>query len=64
MKPFEYLTCYSAVSFLIKNDPVRFDTFIQHIKAGDDSTPALEKAYGHKLAEIQSAWLQWVQLQK
>ena len=64
MKPFEYLTCYSAVSFLIKSDPAKFDKFVLLIKSGEDSTPAIEKAYGRKITELQTIWLQWVQLQK
>ena len=64
MKSFEYLTCYSIVSFLIRNDPVRFDNFVLNVRNGDDTIPAIEKAYGMKIKDLQTGWVQWVQTQK
>ena len=64
MKPFEYLSCYSIVSCLIKIDPIRFDKFVQLVRDGEDTGPAIEKAYGRKIADLQTLWLQWLQNQK
>lgn len=64
MKPVEYLSCYSIVSCLIKIDPARFDKFVLLIRDGEDSGPAVEKAYGRKIADLQTLWTQWLQNQK
>jgi hypothetical protein len=64
IKAAEYLNCYAMVSCLIKVDPVRFDKMILYIRGGDDSTTAIEKAYGRKIAELQNLWGQWALVQK
>jgi hypothetical protein len=56
----ESLQCMSAVRCLIELDPTRLDYLMQNIKNGDDSTTAIEKAYGRKLAELEAYWQWWV----
>lgn len=51
---------YSITEYLITTDPGRFDRLVLQIREGDDRTVALEKAYGHKLAELRANWEKWL----
>ena len=59
MKPLDYLTGYSVVSYLIQRDPRRFIRFLLNLRDGMDSFKALEGAYGQKIKDLQAAWGQW-----
>ncbi len=64
LKQSEYLHFYSMVSFLIKQDPARFDKFVLLIKEGMESGPAIVLAYGKPSKEIQIMWRNWIPTQK
>jgi len=59
MKPLEYLTCYSMVSFLIKSDPQRFTKLVLAVREGHPSPVALKMAYGRSVEELQNMWAAW-----
>jgi hypothetical protein len=59
MSALDYLTCYSMVSFLIKNDPQRFVKFLLEIRDGAASDKALEKVFGRRVKDLQMMWAQW-----
>ena len=61
IKAIDYASCYSIVSFLIKTDPQRFDKLVLNIRDGMESGPALEKAYGRKVKDLQIIWFGWIQ---
>jgi hypothetical protein len=57
--PLQYLTCYSMVSFLIRSDPKAFVKAVAMIRDGEISNVAIEKAYGRKIEDLQTAWGAW-----
>jgi len=59
MKPLEYLTCYSMVSFLIKSDPQRFTKLVLAVREGHPSPVALKLAYGRSVEDLQNMWAAW-----
>jgi len=59
MKPLEYLTCYSMVSFLIKSDPQRFSKLVLAVREGHPSPVALKLAYGRSVEDLQNMWANW-----
>ena len=52
------------VSFFFKSDPVKFIELVEEFGNDTKSEPALEKVYGHKLAELQAAWVKWAVRQR
>ncbi|HLX62947.1 MAG TPA: hypothetical protein VKX17_16870 [Planctomycetota bacterium] len=63
-KVLDSMASFSIVWYLVALDPMRFDKFIQNIADGENSVSAIEKAYGRKVAELQSNWIQWTQTQR
>ena len=59
MKPLDYLTCYSMVSFFMKSDPKRFLELVVKIREGMESGKALEKVYSRPVKDLQMMWAQW-----
>ena len=64
LKPLDYLTCYSMVSFLIKTDGPRFARFVLAIREDIPSAQALEKVYGHSINDLQLLWAKWAMEQR
>lgn len=63
----DYLTCYSMVSFFMKNDPqhfVQFVQFVQYLRDGMDDKTALAKAFGRPVEDLQKMWGQWTLRQR
>jgi hypothetical protein len=57
--PVQYLTCYAMARFLIKQDPIAFNRAVALIRDGEPSPTAIEKAYGKKIKDLQTAWQTW-----
>ena len=62
-KALDYLTVYSMVSFFM-SDPLRFIKLCAEIRDGAQSVPALEKAYGQPLKNLQAMWVNWAVQQR
>jgi hypothetical protein len=60
LKAVDYASYYSVVSYLLKTDGPRFAKMVQAVRDGQESAPAIEAAYGKKLAALQADWKAWV----
>ena len=56
----DYLQTFGMVSFLVQTEPKKFLTFTRNIRTGAEETPALEGAYGKKLAQLEADGNKWI----